>query len=103
MCELMIAFEGFCAAFYLLTYLFVTPIINAFWPKIPALHCFIVQAPFIFATEVWNMMPLVIGVERFVSVFFPFWYRVFILQCGKAAAHAFSFKFVVFEASQAYF
>lgn len=78
-CNWMIAFEGFCTAFNLLSYLFLTPVLNGLWPKMPTLDCFIFQVPFGFAYEMMAMMPFAIGAERFVVAFFPLWFAFFIL------------------------
>ena len=78
-CNWMIAFEAFCTAFNLLSYLFLTPVLSGLWPKMPTLDCFIFQAPFGFAYEMMAMMPFAIGAERFVVAFFPLWFAFFIL------------------------
>ena len=73
-CNFLIAFDAFLNVICISgNNLLLTPLIQMYWPTMPLYACFLSQMLFTFAYDLTGSMSLVIGLERFVSVFFPYW------------------------------
>ena len=73
-CNFLIAFDAFLyGLFTCATNLFPLPLILAYWPTMPLLICFLIEAVFLFARDMSGAMPFAIAVERLINVFFPLW------------------------------